>query len=698
MIKNIINTIKLIKYSPNCLLNLLLIVVFFLSGLYLISVENYSILGCSFLMLSGIISAQVINSIALSEHVAASPSGTSLKKRIPHFILIFSTIFTYITLVITTLLKASPSSRYYSFNNVYDVIDYILPGIYVLLLVVLLLPLIYRHLFIGVSLTIIIYAFSSLIFSSLFRRLGYYEESPIFEFCFNLGITKTFLYSFLIIAFILILTTSVGPFHKYMWQGIKLTKNNKIYVAIMFISLLVISGFTISSASKYIKKNNTDGMYNYSQLHTNYHKLATDINEEITVGSFEITLEKLYYDADTMDAYALIQYKAPADSNLIDFVSISNGGYFIITADKNTTAYSSFNHAYVKTMINGSGAIDVDYSIDLDEPNIAHISVYMNMLPSKENEALSISFFRGSGDKQTIYFGDNAKNVTITNDNMNFIISPTSIICSDYISPSNLSLITDNGKEIKIVKDSCITKKYEKYATAYSTKYIFPEVIDINDIKEIKITHNNESTSFIEDSNVAIYENDYMRKTITYTTHNVDDNNVRINGSLTVEWTKMPSIRNIDEIFIKHNDYVEYTNKGIVQSVWKETNETNKELISYHYNNYNKVIFRYDEEDPESFGPPELEPSTFYCDIMNNMFHIFPKIYNDSKDTEYSNQQVTHDFTYLIEKNATTALNPPFIELAYKHFVTKAKNHDETNNSDKFGLVGRPIFHRFYIE
>ncbi len=746
MLKDIINTIKLLKYSENKLIYILLFLAFSSSGIYVMLVHDIGWLGCTFLLLGGLMIMQIFNNLALSESIAASPKGIFIKRFLPNCTLALSVILTYVVLFATINANMDSSSIFHSFYNMKDVLAYLVPCLMLIIIFTILIPFFISNMFVGIILTAIMYLLFTYVPQFIYNFLFGNEFNSYYDLFDEIGFSKLNKYCIILIIIALLLSLLINPFSKFITFKInrkfskRIFKNNMFgKIAILLCGLVGII-FTAFNFYSFYNVESIDGIYDYRLLHKEYQQSLKKCNETFKVNDCTITVLETYYNSSTNDACCIMSYEASEDKDFNKSLELSNyNSYFI------------FDN--VITVVEGSGYIDFDYNVDLNKSNIVYIYLYLNMLPSEKSSDLSIAFhdlisyrnwyydeYSSTNDidkyeYQKFTFKDNSETLELEAADKNFILSEFSLVCHDSIAPETLNITTKSGKDISLVKDSSIVDGFEMYGTNDCTKYIFPELIELNNIKGIEFTNNNEIEKFSEDTHFVISENSHMKKTITYTTDKrytdeeiekyienekqfwteYDEEYVteyfeqlregmkevlETNGSITYEWTNMPEHRNIDMLYMFSGNY-NIDNAKITQKVYRQDADGEEKWIE-------KVLYQNIDGDYSYGYPYDIEPN--YTQVSSSFIYVYPEIYKNTENYTYSNQQIIIDFSYIYGMNDfETLYGFEFLESGYCHFVddiTDATIYNynsidyslDSNEITEYGFVGRKIFHRLYME
>lgn len=710
MIKQTINVIKLCKYSDNALFNFICSLIFTFIGIYMMITTESTVLASLLMFIGAYMLISISHNLSTAESIMASPIGNITRTILPNIIMMCYAIISFALLTIMITIRCNENSSFYSIFSKEEAFNTYILGTFIIIISILILPVICRNFIIGTIVGGVLYL--------TFAIFIYYPIIHIFLEKDKFSILVIYILCFLLFigAFVLTFCTNFAENYRFM----ELKINKKRFSKIKYIFVGVIASLTfIAIVFTIILKNmlTSDGMYDYSILNESYETILQNSSEVIFLQNMTVTLEKYYYDSDTNDACCLLKFEG---ESTLEIEYENNSSYFNVNMYhlghnpikcEDDTGYCGIEYSlFVNT--NATGHLDMEYEIDKTRPNTAYVYLYLNMLPEIENLEIQFNdpYFNhidnfGDPDANyypSFYLKDNVNNPSLENTDEDIVVSNSSLVYTKPRTPKDINIIMKDGEKIPVMSNSIMADGIEMYQTNAFTKFIFNELVDISEIKDIEITENENVRDIIENDTLLITENSHMRKTVYYDTAEGEDDISLLNVTATFEWIQMPKHRFTDIIditfyktFIRY-DYFKTSQFDISQKVYDNVSKqwieedlnptTTTETIVY--TNIEGIEEGHTRTYIDSFDQIfDTESNVGYEEDCN--FIVFPTIYTDNK---YSNQTITIKFSlkyYLHNDNQHIySVFPPEMNINYTHYISDFKGFYKFSFWDGFYLYG----------
>lgn len=728
MIKKIVNVIKLCKYSDNALFNFITFLIFTVIGTYMMITTESTAIASLLMFIGAYMLVVIFLNLSTTESIMASPLGNTARTLLPNIIMMCYAIISFTLLTIMISLRCNESSSIYSIFSIEEAFSTYILGTFVIVICVLILPTIFRNFIIGTIAGGLLYV--------LFVIFVYYPIVYIFLEQDRLSLWSIYILCFLLFIGAFILTFCTNFHENYKFLGYKLNKKRNPKLKYIFVGVISSLAF-IAFIFIIILKNmlTSDGMYDYSKLNESYETILQESSEEIYLENVKVTLEKYYYDSDTNDACCILRLEGKS-TLLIDYekgcsyfeVSMYHEGHKPFNCDG--VNYDGPEYCAIDSLLyintNATGSFDMEYEIDDTRPNTAYVYLYLNMLPEIENLEIQLispkltygfyDYYKDLDLRPSFYLKDNVNNPSLENVDEDIVVSNSSLVYTKGRTPKDINIIMKDGEKIPVMSNSIMADGVEMYQTNEFTKFIFNELVDISEIKDIEIIENENIRDIIENDTLLITENSHMRKTIYYDTAEGEDGLSLLNVTATFEWIQMPKHRFTDIIDItfcenlKSYAYFQTCEFDITQKVYDNISNQWIEESLNPPTTTEKIIYTNIEGVEIGSTETYIDPYDYKFDTESNVgyeencdFIVFPTIYADDK---YSNQTITIKFSleyYLhYSRQYIYSMFPPEININYTHYISDFKGfyNDEhskgyidstLNNEYCAGQVGRNI-------
>ncbi len=699
MIKDFFKALKLFKYSNSLVPNVLACIILYLFGLYLMFFTVYAPFGVAFLILGPSLIAMAFCSLTVNECVAASPRRYIFDRLIPDAFLMFSLAAAYMILNLSTALIGNEATEYYH----YEENEYLFTNYYLCLMAMLSAVIVIRLMHRAVL------HIAATVFIGIFaiQVLAYQIVNDLLDLSFLYDISDTRLYVRGLVVIILCATIYfvIKPFNKLALAKThtrkkKPTKNITWVKNVYRLALGLVIIATLIVGGKYIidKRQNADGMLNFSTINEEYQNLMKDCGDQKKIGEFTITLEKKYYDAITMDGCCLFTIEVPKEYSIKDQIELNSSNLYMDINLYNKDTDSTDDT--LRLMVDGNGYVNMDYNSDFQGNKIS-VYIYMNLLPETSETGTVSAYITASNSHGGYEFdlGNNSDAMYLIDDTCTnpIAVSRTSVVVYENLSPyvMDLSLETTDGS-ITLV-DNELAEGIDKFENGQCEKYIFNQVIDISKVTGIKLEIAN--NQYDQENMAATCSNSYMEKTFDYY---VEDSKAYV--TLTFKWTKMPKYRETDFILIDWLGLDFAVDCRINQKLYVTNNNGNTILADDKTVSYDEVYCFDSDMAITDYNKPlaklTIFPNSFERDAYYDRLIIFPEIYEDNAENSTYEQIITVYMTFnlightLNEYAKGYGVDYPRIGYTYYHHTTditgKTKWADLTDT-----LTSGPVGRRF---
>ncbi len=465
----------------------------------------------------------------------------------------------------------------------------------------------------------------------------------------------------------------------------------RLALGFVIIATLIVGG-------KYIidKRQNADGMLNFSTINKEYQNLMTECGDQKKIGEFTITLEKKYYDAITMDGCCLFTIEVPKEYSIKDQIQMDNSHLYMDINLYNKDTDSTDDT--LRLMVNGNGYVNMDYNSNFQGNKIS-VYMYMNLLPDTSKSDAVNTYITASNSNGSYEFdlGDSSEATYLISDACTspIAVSRTSVVVYENLSPyvTDLSLETTDGL-INLV-DIELADGIEKFENEQCEKYIFNQVIDISKVTGIKLDIAN--NQYDQENMAATCSNSYIEKTFDYY---VEDSKLYV--TLIFKWTKMPKYRETDFILIDWLGLDFAVDCRINQKLYVTNNNGNTVIADDKTVSYDEVYCFDSDIAITDYNKPlaklTVVPNSFERDSYYDRLLIFPEIYEDDDKNAFYEQIITVYMTFnlnghtLDEYAEGYGVDYPRIGYTYYHHttdITGATKWSDLTDTLTSGSVGR---------
>ena len=687
--KRFFTSLKLLKYSDGYITYILLSILSFLAGSYVLFVLDSPIYGCLCITLAPIIIGHMSSSLTMTESIAASPYRKNLSVVIPNVMTCLGVLIAFACLYITLNIKADRASMFYTLSEADAICRFYYEGILIIFATSICMTIAVKRPA-GIFVLILLVLFKDFI-------VGLYGYNVLYYNVNGLELNTVLMH------IIGVITLLIGLFISCEWRN-RLDNTPFLYLLQKANSKNIMSKgrLPILAAAciacvligigvyTFLDSKEPDGWYDKEHMKAKLQSLLQDCGETIEFEEFTVCIEKQYYDSVSGDACCLISFH-------------DNEGYgtsFGYSEYGNSISIHTSNHTHYSAIIDGDGITDVDavtaleifqseeYMVTRKYPTKFYI--YMNMLPLNESDTLSIYVLEHETFDNVSYvengnrlygsrfdenytedvwkkftFTDTGHRKTIDSSGIQITASDYSLTMHKYIDFDNLSLIMENDEEIAIIKDSKLIEGFEHLENNYIVKYSLDNVIDPTKVVDIVWEGDIIPKSPYVNTTYALYETYTMRHTIR--TEHIDDPNADFKVNLDIEWTQMPKYRTADYVYLGYYYGMNMFDDRIrvTQTVYEHIrNNTNKgQLITANLPLYTRIPI-----------------------IGSSYIHRIT-LHDNSSSRTYTNETISIEFYPYIQGDG---MKNPTIEWLYIHHKENIP-HECSSCSQEYFLYGEYI-------